>query len=576
MTPGEAREFDRLVSGYCDGGLTPDEFADLERRVRTDPGCRRRYLELTALHGSLHWALASDSAVSEPAAPARPRRWRSVAAVAGLAVAVAVAVAAWVVTRPGARPEEQAARAPEPFARVVEVGGRAEVGAAGREPAEAGEGTPVFPGQTVRTDGADGFAVLDLGGGSRLELGADAQLRVADGSRLVLTSGLLRGAAGAVGVLVQTPQAEVSLRDARFLLSAAPDVTEVEAESGSVRVVRASDGRVMEVAPGSAAVVSTAEVMELRAAPVLATPRAEYKVAAHAGVAFTPDGKTLVARPAKGGGWARIDLASGRVEPTKLALGEPTPVGALSADAGTYLAAAKLGRVRVFDPRTGAERGGFDVGGPGAGLWALSADGRRAAFARPAAGPGDKVRVWEVPAGRELPAVTSPAQPRCLAVSADGRRVAWGTDGANKRPGHALTVWDVDAGKVVAAIPVPDRPLRELAFSPDGRRVAGGTDHGAVHVWEADTGRWVAGRGAADGWARPVRALEFAPDGRLAAGLADGRVRLWDPDAGGDAGVLECGRSPVTGLAFAPDGRTLAAVTNRGPVTLWDLPPAAD
>ncbi|MBA4065641.1 MAG: hypothetical protein C0501_18380 [Isosphaera sp.] len=575
MTAGEAREFDRLVSGYCDGDLTPEEFADLERRVRTDPACRRRYLELTALHGSLHWALASDTAVSEPAAPARARRWRPAAALAGLAAAVAVA--AWVATRPGGGPGGQPPRAPEPFARVVEVGGRAEVAAAGREPAEAGEGTPVFPGQTVRTDGADGFAVLDLGGGSRLELGADARLRVADGSRLILSAGLLRGVAGAAGVLVQTPQAEVSLRDARFLLSAAPDVTEVEAESGSVRLTRASDGQVLEVTAGSSAVVSAAEVMELRAAPVLATPRAVFKVAAHAGVAFTPDGKTLVARPVKGAGWVRIDVASGRVEPTRLALGEGTPGFALSADAGTYLVAAKLGRVRVFDPRTGAERGGFDVGGPGSGLWALSADGTRAAFGRPAAGPGDKVRVWELPAGRELPAVASPVPPRCLAVSADGRRVAWGTDGASKRPGHTLTVWDVDAGRVVTTIPVPDRPLRELAFSPDGRHLAGGTDHGAVHVWEVDAGRWVAGRGAADGWARPVRALEFAPDGRrLAAGLADGRVRLWDVVTGGDAGVLEGGRGPVAGLAFAPDGRTLAAVTNRGPVTLWDLPPCAD
>lgn len=367
----------------------------------------------------------------------------------------------------------------------------------------------------------------------------------------------------------------MSLRDARFLVSAMPDVTEVETGSGSVRLVRAADGQALDVPPGSAAIVSAAEPMELRRSARSAEPRAEYKVSAHFGLAFTPDGRTLVAGM-KGSGWTRIDLATGRAEPTKLALGEPAGGAALASDASSYVVFTRAGRARPFDPITGAERAGFDVPGTANGVWALSADGARLAFARLTSGPGEKLRLWELPGGREMPGAAAEAGPRCVAVSADGRFVAWATHGTRKRPGHELVVWNTAAGRVAATIAVPDRPLRELAFSPDGKRIAGATDHGAIHVWDAQTGRWLAGRGAADGWARPARALAFAPDGkRLAVGLTDGSMRLWPVGTNADE-LFDCGRAPIVALAFARDGRTLAAGTSRATVTFWDVPPLAE
>lgn len=574
MTPREAREFDELVSDYLEAALSPDQVAILERRVRADAECRQRYLELTALVGSLGWSLAAEPR-AEVARPVRRGRW----ALAGATLAASVALAVWLALRAGAPPGPPGISEPEPFARVVEVGGRTEVAHAGRAATEAGAGTALFAGQTLRTDGADGFAVLELSGGSRLELGPDAQLRVAEGAaggpRLVLTSGLLRGVVGGAAVTVHTPQAEVSLRDAQFLMSATSDVTEVEAGSGSVRLVRTADGQSLDVPAGAAAIVSAAEPMELRRPARSAKPRAEYKVSAHFGLAFTADGRTLVAGM-KGVGWTRIDLASGRVEQTKPPIGEPVTGVVLTADAATYLLITRAGRARPFDPLSGADRPGFDVPSTTNGVWAASADGSRLAFARLTSGPGDRLRLWELPGGRELAGASAEAGPRCVAVSADARFVAWASDGTRKRPGHELTVWNAVTGRAVATIAVPDRPLRELAFSPDGKRIAGGTDHGAVHVWEAETGRWLAGRGAADGWARPARALLFAPDGRrLAVGLTDGSVRLWTVGTNADE-LLDGGRAPIFALAFARDGRTLAAGTSRAAVTLWDVAPLAD
>lgn len=568
MTPREASEFDRRCSDHLEGVLPADEVAELERRVRDDADCRRRYLEMAALVGSLGWATGEPA---EPVTITKPRSWRWVAMLATLAALVAVGV--WVLLG-SPTPTSPERPTDESFARVVEVGGRTELTAAGREATEATVGTAVFPGQTLHTGGADGFTVLDLGGGSRLELGPDARLRVAEsdagGRKLVLTAGLLRGVIGTTAITLLTPQAEVSLRDARFLVSAAPDVTEVETETGSVRLVRSADGRALDIPAGSAAVVASAEAMELRPAPRTLEPIATYKVSAHFGLAFTKDARTLVAG-SKGTGWTTTDRTTGRTEAHRLTLDEPTAGVMLRPDAGEYLMVLRSGKVRRYDPLTGKEAAGFTITGHTAGEWAMSADGSRVVFGRGVSGATERLKVWQMPAGQ--PVADSPAEPppRCVAISPNGRLVAWAADGTRKRPGHTLCLWDV-AANTVNTIAVPDRLLRVLAFSPDGTRIAGGSDQGAVHVWEVESGNWQAGRDAADGWARPARVLAFAPDGqRLAAGLVDGSVRVWDATDRTPELVLTCDRTPVFAVAFSTDGRTLAAGSSRGTTRVWDL-----
>jgi WD40 repeat protein/Flp pilus assembly protein TadD/tRNA A-37 threonylcarbamoyl transferase component Bud32 len=326
--------------------------------------------------------------------------------------------------------------------------------------------------------------------------------------------------------------------------------------------------------------------------------------------AFSPDGGRIAA--AATGAVRVYDARTGRevvalTPPDRLAAPEfGAPV--FSAD-GTRLIAADHGDLRAYDAHTGQER--FAVKG---GAGALSPDGEHVATVD----RDGVVRVKDLPAGQESPALRGPVKLDMAVFSPDGARVAArGEDGvvrvfdartgqeafrviapvrlgmpvfnpdgtllavggasrfdAKDAGGAVVRLYDARAGQEALALRRPaSRTGLTLPtppkFAPDGGRIAvpavpfGGD--GVARVFDLRTGQ------EAPALQAPTPLLlAFSPDGaRVAAACEDGAVRLLDARTGQQVLTVK-GAAKLTIAAFSPDGRRIAALDEKSAVQVYD------
>ncbi len=145
-----------------------------------------------------------------------------------------------------------------------------------------------------------------------------------------------------------------------------------------------------------------------------------------------------------------------------------------------------------------------------------------------------------------------------LASSPDGTRLAIGDGEGEVR----IVSTAGDQGPV--PIRLHDGIVWDLAFSGDGTRVASIGEDGHVEVIDAATGEPLASPSDVGG---AIDAVLWADD-QLLTGGEDGVVRIWQE--GGLVGQLEPHPGGVTAMALSRDG-VLAVAGNVGLVQLWNL-----
>jgi WD40 repeat protein len=234
--------------------------------------------------------------------------------------------------------------------------------------------------------------------------------------------------------------------------------------------------------------------------------------------AFLPDGKALLL-----GGMTEtlqlLELPSGKLRSPFA--GSPGCVEQLRilSDGKTAVSMNRLGTIRGRGIRLWDLHGGKEVGWVGPDYINFSRASLTADARLLASGAGD-VTLWDFKAGKPTGSLGLRTSILALALSADGRRLAW----ADFKP--EIHFWDVTAPGEISRIPLPEGVVVAASFSPDGRLLAtGGSDH-TVRVWDLETARELR---AFRGHQGPVFDVAFSPDGgRLVSGGADATALVWD------------------------------------------------
>ncbi len=153
---------------------------------------------------------------------------------------------------------------------------------------------------------------------------------------------------------------------------------------------------------------------------------------------------------------------------------------------------------------------------------------------------------------------------RAVALSADGRCLAVAS---------AIGVWLYEAATSRAQALLPtERSVHSVAFSLDGT-LAAGLDNGRVELWEVEAGERVGTLRHGDGGGVTV---VFSTDGtRLASGSPEQGMKLWDVEGRRVVGTWEVPRGTEwywnISVAFSPDGSRLVSGFQDRTVRLWDV-----
>ena len=161
--------------------------------------------------------------------------------------------------------------------------------------------------------------------------------------------------------------------------------------------------------------------------------------------------------------------------------------------------------------------------------------------------------------------------------------LAWSPDAAYIVSGTAngaLHVWNATTGRHMFSCLDPFKTYAwasSLAWSPDGAHIAWGSDDMTVKIWQVENNvsLTMKQKFTYRGHANWVNAVAWAPDGRhIASGSDDKTVQVWQMGAAAADTEIETYRGHslwVEALAWSPEGTYIASGGNDATIRIWDV-----
>jgi metallo-beta-lactamase class B len=145
-----------------------------------------------------------------------------------------------------------------------------------------------------------------------------------------------------------------------------------------------------------------------------------------------------------------------------------------------------------------------------------------------------------------------------------------------RKEGDFVLQWDLATGKELRRFGGLADRIRSLALSPDGRLVAASSQDGRICLWDAE-----AGSDRLHIFAHPTQtslpftaspALAFSPDSQtLASAGTDRSIRLWNVTTARQLGEFTSPDGAFTSIAYFPNGKRLVSGSTDATVLIWDV-----
>jgi WD40 repeat protein len=284
------------------------------------------------------------------------------------------------------------------------------------------------------------------------------------------------------------------------------------------------------------------------------------------GLTFSPDGK-LLADGEDDAGITLWNVATGeRVGLLNKCKGEHDAIAFLP-DGKRLLVVNHDGVIELWDTHSRQLRK-FETGYANPYAQAVAADGKTLVLGA----AGDKggtglLSVWDIATGKERRRLETQAPVMGVALSPDGKRLAYIQDTAS-----VIQLRDMDSWKEIRRFEVAEGNARDLAFSPDSKVLAARVEN-SLELWDVTTGRPLASR---PGHAAAVDRVVFTANGRQLLSISRnqkiGAARVWDALTGQHLYMLpdEWNWTDNGVLCASRDGSRLL-LGDINTITIWDV-----
>lgn len=431
-----------------------------------------------------------------------------------------------------------------------------------------------IPAGKVVTTTRDGWAVLQLADGSRLNLYSNSRLKLEAGEQVGLLTGSLRAEVKspqkARRFVIRTPHARVRVGETRVTLTSLEDQgTRIDLDSGTAELDRA-DRKPMSLAAGSTAFVPSGQqpVIVKARSSALSEPSREtafrglrrlsnthfngtaFAVSHWQAVFWHPEDDRVEALPMSKQGRRGVRMER---------LGGP---------AVAVRESSHRSRLLLWDARTRKPIRSIRTRSRQELAAAISATGDWVALLDPKKGKRKSFRlVFTKDRKRKTVRFTGKQIISAMASSPNGRWLAVGRRRIGHSKGNAIDLIDCQSGKRVGRLDVKFSHPIAIGFSADNKRLAVGLT-GRVQVWDVEQQTMIA---QIEQLGSPILHVALSPDGQTLAGAGMGdRVWVWDVATRTERCVILPGEQS-RGVTFIADD-TLIILTKDGRLTEWKLP----